>query len=211
MARPENLDLSAGDIVSAAVDILRESGIDAVSMRSVSARLGVSPIPLYSRIGNKEALLDAVADRLLAELAPTVRSDEMWTEYAVRWAHELRTKLRTAPSRLILEGRRGAYVEASRPLIDGLRTGGLSPDRAVQACRLLMWAVVGFVAVEQGHRPGADPLTVDSLTVDSPSPARAARPTLSGADPAGATETEVDELFDLQMRILVDGIAARAE
>jgi TetR/AcrR family tetracycline transcriptional repressor len=39
-------------------------------MRSVSARLGVSPVPLYSRVGNKDVLLDAVADRLLADLAP---------------------------------------------------------------------------------------------------------------------------------------------
>jgi TetR/AcrR family transcriptional regulator, tetracycline repressor protein len=195
MPRPESLDLSADDIVSAAVAILHESGLDAVSMRSVSARLGVSPIPLYSRIGNKEALLDAVADRLLAELAPTAGADEAWTAYALRWAHELRSKLRTAPSRLILEGRRGAYVEASRPLIDGLRSGGLSPDRAVQACRLLMWAVVGFVAVEQGHERPA-------------TPARAPRSTLLGADPAGVTQDEVDALFDLHIRILVDGLEA---
>jgi TetR/AcrR family transcriptional regulator, tetracycline repressor protein len=198
MPRPESLDLSADDIVSAAVAILHESGLDAVSMRSVSARLGVSPIPLYSRIGNKEALLDAVADRLLAELAPTAGADEPWTAYALRWAHELRSKLRTAPSRLILEGRRGAYVEASRPLIDGLRAGGLSPDRAVQACRLLMWAVVGFVAVEQGHeRPAVA--------------SRAPRTTLLGADPAGVTQDEVDALFDLHLRILVDGLEAGAD
>ena len=36
------------------------SGAIAVSMRRVAARLGVSPIPLYSRVGNKDALLDAV-------------------------------------------------------------------------------------------------------------------------------------------------------
>ena len=56
--------------MTAAVEIFEESGLDAVSMRSVSARLGVSPVPLYSRIGNKEALVDAIADRLLANLAP---------------------------------------------------------------------------------------------------------------------------------------------
>ena len=198
MARPENLDLSAGDIVSAAVDILRESGIDAVSMRSVSARLGVSPIPLYSRIGNKDALLDAVAERLLAELAPSVRADEPWTVYALRWAFELRSKLGSAPSALILQSRRGAYVEASKPLLNALRDGGLSPERAVQACRLLMWGVVGFVAVEHGHQPGA--------------PARVKpAPTLSGADPTGVSPDEVEVLFDLHMQMLVDGIAARAE
>ena len=41
-------------------------------------------------------------------------------------------------------------MEASRPLIAAMRDGGLSADAAVQACRLLMWATVGFVAMEQG-------------------------------------------------------------
>ena len=74
MARPSDLDLEADEIITAAVEILREQGLDAVSMRSVSARLGVSPVPLYSRIGNKDALLDAVADRLLADLAAAERT-----------------------------------------------------------------------------------------------------------------------------------------
>ena len=41
-------------------------------MRTVSAELGVSPEPLYKRIGNKDALLDAMARRLLVDVAPRV-------------------------------------------------------------------------------------------------------------------------------------------
>jgi TetR/AcrR family tetracycline transcriptional repressor len=68
--KSSGFELDAHEIVTAAVEIFEESGLDAVSMRSVSARLGVSPVPLYSRVGNKDVLLDAVADRLLADLAP---------------------------------------------------------------------------------------------------------------------------------------------
>ena len=70
MAKPNDLDLEADEIVDAAIVILRERGLDAVSMRNVADRLGVSTMPLYSRVGNKEALIDAVADQLLADLAP---------------------------------------------------------------------------------------------------------------------------------------------
>ena len=56
MTKPSDFDLDAEEIVTAAVEIFEESGLDAVSMRSVSSRLGVSPVPLYSRIGNKDAL-----------------------------------------------------------------------------------------------------------------------------------------------------------
>jgi TetR/AcrR family tetracycline transcriptional repressor len=190
--KQSDFDLAADEIVTAAVEILEESGLDAVSMRSVSARLGVSPVPLYSRIGNKDALLDAIADRLLAELAPPVDDGERWDQYALRWAKELRARLHRAhDSRLLLWPGRDAYVEASRPLVDTMRRDGFASDAAVQACRLLTWATVGFGAVESGVEP----------------PRRGARPTRPGGDPAGATPADADALFDLHIGYLIAGIA----
>lgn len=194
MARPPDPELDADAIVAAAVEILREQGLDAVSMRSVSARLGISPVPVYSRIGNKDALLNAVADRLLADLAPPTGPDETWTQYAERWTAELRNRLRLADSRLIVAPRRNSYVQASRPLVDVMRRNGFAPDAAVQACRLLMWATVGFVALEAGASPPQDD-------------GRAFR---SGGDPGGVTPEDTDVLFGLHMRYLIEGIARDA-
>ena len=194
--RPGDLDLEATEIVDAAIDILRTDGLDAISMRSVSARLGVSPVPLYSRVGNKEALLAAVAERLLADLAPDLRPGEPWPHYAARWATELRHRiLRAADSRLIL-GDRTSYVEASRPLIKQMRAGGLSSQAAVQACRLLVWATVGFVAMEQ-HGPKLAP--------------RRGRRRLAGSHPDGVSAREADELFELNVRYVIEGIQRSAE
>lgn len=196
MTREPDFDLDADEIVTAAVEIFQESGLDAVSMRSVSSRLGVSPVPLYSRVGNKDALLDAIADRLLADLAPPSVDDESWDEYAVRWARELRSRLRRArDSRLILWPGREAYVEASRPLVEAMRRDGFAVDAAVQACRLLTWATVGFGAVEGGVEP----------------PGRRRRRTRPGSDPGGADAEDVDALFDLQIRYVIDGITGDAE
>ncbi len=189
-------DLDADAIITAAVAIFHESGLDAVSMRSVAARLGVSPVPLYSRVGNKDALVDAVADRLLADLAPAVRAGEAWDAYARRWAREVRTRLRRArDSRLLLWPGRDAYVQASQSLVDAMRGGGFDTDAAVQACRLLTWTVVGFGAVESGVEP----------------PRRGRRRSRPGADPGGVSAAEVEELFDLQIRYLIDGIKRVAQ
>jgi TetR/AcrR family transcriptional regulator, tetracycline repressor protein len=193
MAKPNELDLDADEIVEAAIVILRERGLDAVSMRNVADRLGVSPMPLYTRVGNKAALIDAVADQLLADLAPAADDEEPWPGYAERWCQELRSRLKLAPdSRLYLGAAREAYVEASRPLIAAMRADGLSADAAVQACRLLMWATVGFVAMEQGS----------SLHVPT-----GRRGRLSGSNPSGVTPREVDELFTLHIGLLTAGIA----
>ena len=189
--RPSDLDLDAEEIVTAAVDIFHESGLDAVSMRSVATRLGVSPVPLYSRIGNKEALVDAIADRIFANVTPPRVDDEPWDSYAARWAGALRSQLVPAQeSRLILSLGRDAFVEVSRPLVDAMRHDGFRADAAVQACRLLMWATVGFVAVESGARPPRWP--------------KAVRP---GGDAGGIDRAEVDTLFDIHIRHLIDGIA----
>lgn len=192
MPRHTDFALDADEIVTAALDIFHESGLDAVSMRSVANRLGVSPVPLYSRVGNKEALVDAMAEHMLADLAPRRGDDEPWADYATRWATELRSRLGPArEGRLILGLDRAAYVEASRPLVEAMRRGGLSADAAVQACRLLMWATIGFVAVQGGAEP-------------SGRPRRGVRP---GGDPGGIERAEVDELFALHVRYLIEGIA----
>jgi AcrR family transcriptional regulator len=193
MTSSGGFELDADEIVAAAIGILQERGLDALSMRNVADRLGVSPMPLYTRVGNKAALLDAVADQLLVDLAPAAAAGEPWPAYAERWCRELRGRLKRTPdSRLYLGAAREPYVEASRPLVDALRAGGLSADAAVQACRLLMWATVGFVAMEQGSSAPA---------------AGARRGHLSGSDPTGVAEDEADELFDLQIGILTAGIA----
>jgi TetR/AcrR family tetracycline transcriptional repressor len=193
MAKPNDLELDADEIVDAAIVILRERGLDAVSMRNVADRLGVSTMPLYSRVGNKEALIEAVADQLLADLAPAAGPDEPWPAYAARWCHELRIRLKRTPdSRLYLGAGREAYVEASRPLITAMREGGLSAEAAVQACRLLMWATVGFVAMEQGSSEYAP---------------RTRRGRLSGGNAEGVTPDEADELFELHVGLITSGVA----
>ncbi len=201
MTKGPEFALDAEEIVTAAVDIFCESGLDAVSMRSVSTRLGVSPVPLYSRIGNKDALLDAIADRLLADVAPPAHDDEPWGDYAARWARALRARLRhTRDSRLICSPGRAAYVAASRPLIEAMRRGGLASDAAVQACRLLMWATVGFGAVESGAE----------AAVSSPTRGGRRRGGRPGGDPGGVDADEIDTLFGLHIRYLIEGIAADA-
>lgn len=194
-SKPSDLDLAADEIVTAAVEIFRESGLEAVSMRSVSSRLGVSPVPLYSRVGNKESLVDAIADRVLGNPAPPVREGEDWAAYAVRWARALRNRLRlTRDSRLMVPPDRAGYVQASRPLVEAMRVAGMTDDAAVQACRLVMWATVGFATVESGASQRERP--------------KGRRRVRAGGDPTGVDRQDIDALFDMHIRYLIEGISS---
>jgi hypothetical protein len=97
-------------------------------------------------------------------------------------------------SRLILSLGREVFVEVSRPLVEAMRDDGFRADAAVQACRLLMWATIGFVAVESGARPPRRP--------------RAVRP---GGNTGGVDAAEADTLFEMHIRYLIDGIARDVE
>jgi TetR/AcrR family tetracycline transcriptional repressor len=190
------IELNAEQIVAAAVEILHEHGLDAVSMRSVAGRLGVTPPPVYARVGNKDALLDAIAEHFLADLAPALDRGEPWQDYARRWTQQMRKRLTEASdSRLFLQLKRPTYLEATRPLLKCMRRDGMSTDRAVRACRLLTWATVGFVAMD--HPPSAAPSRP--------------RNRLAGSDPAGVTSEEIDELFTIHIGYLIDGIGRDEE
>lgn len=196
-------DLEAGDVVRAAVELLHEEGFEAVSMRRVAARLGVSPVPLYSRVGNKDDLLDAVADQLLADLVPAELGDAPWAECVEIWARALHERLRSVPdSRLVLRTRRWAFVDASRPLVDALRAGGFTEPEAVRACRLIMWSVIGFVTVESASVVSA---SVAERRGGHRNPARASS-SVPGGDPAGVDQADADALFAQQLRYLIAGL-----
>jgi hypothetical protein len=75
-----------------------------------------------------------------------------------------------------------------------MRRDGFAADAAVQACRLLTWATVGFGAVESGVEP----------------PTRGRPRTRPGGDPGGVEPDDAETLFDLHIRYVIEGIARDA-
>src|SRR3954471_1827774 len=55
-------------VLDATLALAEERGLDAVSMREVARRLGVTPMALYRHVGDKQGLLDGLVERLLDEL-----------------------------------------------------------------------------------------------------------------------------------------------
>lgn len=57
-------------VVDTALELLRESGLPGMSMRTLATRLGVQPSALYWHVPSKQALLTVVAERILATMGP---------------------------------------------------------------------------------------------------------------------------------------------
>ena len=54
--------------------MIHEGGLDALSMRALAQRVGVSVTTLYNLFDTREAIVRAALDQVLAELVPLVSS-----------------------------------------------------------------------------------------------------------------------------------------
>src|ERR1700761_1154812 len=101
--RPAKLSRAA--VVAAALALLDRDGVEALTMRRLGAELGVEAMSLYRHVPSRDALLDALADRLAPEMdAPDSGAD--WAEALRALAAELRAAGRRHPAAFELVGLR---------------------------------------------------------------------------------------------------------
>src|SRR3954454_22934009 len=67
MATTGRKPLSRERILAAALEVVDEQGIEALSMRKLGQALGYEAMSLYNYVANKDDLLDGILDLVLAE------------------------------------------------------------------------------------------------------------------------------------------------
>lgn len=67
-------------IVHAAVELIERKGVDALSMRAVASELGVAVMSLYNHVPNKAALMEGVAEYVVAGLESVRSGTGDWQE-----------------------------------------------------------------------------------------------------------------------------------
>ena len=70
--------LTEGEIVAAAFEIVEESGVESLTMRRLSSKLGVALGATYHHVPNKHALLVLIADELYGRIEIPERVDGDW-------------------------------------------------------------------------------------------------------------------------------------
>jgi len=141
-------------VLSAAIELADEGGIDALSMRRLGQELGVEAMSLYNHVANKNDLLDGMTDFVLGEIE--LPDDEPDWKGAVRRsavsAHATLRRHRWA-SRLAMEPARNIPVRARNMewTLRQFREGGFSADLTYHAYHALDAHIWGFTLWESGH------------------------------------------------------------
>jgi AcrR family transcriptional regulator len=147
--------LTRDQILDAALEIADADGLPAVSMRSVAQRLDVTPMALYRHVGDKDALLDGLVERLLLEVghAPDGLHG---TQYLHARAAAIRAAARRHPAAFgLLLARRAVTpvaVRARDAVLAALAEAGVPADDTPRLERVLSSFVLGFAASEASGR-----------------------------------------------------------
>jgi AcrR family transcriptional regulator len=161
MAARRRAPLSKDRVLNAAQALADRDGIDALSMRRLAQELGYEVMSLYNHVANKEEILDALVERVAADLPSphggrdwkaSVRESTIATHRAFTdhpWAADLWVSQRAGPARM----------DRSEALLRALRESGFSPLMAHYGYHALMLHLLGFSSQARHFPSGADGLS----------------------------------------------------
>jgi DNA-binding transcriptional regulator YhcF (GntR family) len=217
-------ELSAERIVRAAIDIADREGLDALSMRGVAARLGVSAMSPYRYVTSKDELVLMMTNAAFGEpgypdpppagwrARAEAGARALWALYQRHpWLAQLSPPTRPLPLPNLIR-----HADRTLAAFDGL---GLDPATMRNLLVLVYSFVQGLAAnLDRGTRAEAATGLPADQDQDTLAPTLAAL-AATGRYPAFAKVTrtlarrgdhlDLDEIFDLGLRALLDGIAAR--
>ncbi|MBK1715055.1 tetracycline resistance transcriptional repressor TetR [Rubrivivax gelatinosus] len=198
--------LHRDDVLRAALGLLNEVGIDALTTRRLAERLGVQSPTLYWHFESRAALLDAMSAAVMLESRARLSPDpqEPWQDWLMADGLTFR--------RALLAYRDGARLHAGtrpgktqhEPIEARLRMLQAAGFTAGDATTLLISMgrfVVGWVLEEQSFQ---QPEALAAAEMPD-----ATRYPLLAAGFAETVGGDPDALFERALRLLVDGAQAR--
>jgi AcrR family transcriptional regulator len=144
-ARRQGGSLALDLLVSTAVEMIDRDGLEGFSMRKLAQRIGVDPMACYRHVPNKEALLDAIVEKILAEVAPPGGDDPL-DQVADAWRSFRRTMLAHPCIFPLVANRHVGTAAAVRPIetmLELLIAAGLNAGEAMHAFLVLLAYTTG--------------------------------------------------------------------
>ncbi len=157
--------LSRERIVRAALRVMDEEGLEAVSMRRVGRELRVEAMSLYNHVADKEDLLTGVIETVMSDFEFPPDADD-WKESARRAARAWRDLLKAHPLVITLmsEQRKPmTSIQALRPMehaLSILRTAGLPDGETFRAFRAFGGYIQGYVLAEVANMFGGQEVDI---------------------------------------------------
>jgi AcrR family transcriptional regulator len=145
-----NSPLSRQAFVDAALLVISEVGVEKMSMRKVASSLGVSAMAMYKHFPNKEELLAATLDAVIAKADVFPPADLAWQAWVERVARGMYDALCAETSWVPLLGSMRLGPQAARAteaFVNRLTHEGFSTEQAGRAYFAVIQVVIGGVCL----------------------------------------------------------------
>ena len=140
--------LTEGEIVAAALEIIEESGVEGLTMRRLSDKLGVALGATYHHVPNKHALLVLVANAIYAGIEIPERIDGDWRGQVRTLLLNVTTVMRGYPgvaAYSLLHPREIPMVHVMEATREALDYAGLSDEAAARVLSALFYYLAGTI------------------------------------------------------------------
>jgi TetR/AcrR family transcriptional regulator, tetracycline repressor protein len=202
MAQP----LTRERVVDTALSIIEADGVDRLSMRALSAKLGMAVTAIYWHVGNKQDLLAAMVERIGTEVGAVRTTGRTPHQRVVSTARSLLASIDAHRALVGLAHQQGqlavVFAPARRALAEAFSDAGLRGARLADAVNAVIQMVAAFSLTEAVVQRSPKQRTDDGKLWEGPPPidkaaaARLHQPT----DPA--------RTFDVSLDSLVTGLLA---
>lgn len=208
------LKLTRERVIEAALQLMDDEGLEAVTMRAVARELGVEAMSLYNHVRDKEDLMDGIIDLVMKGFRPP-RHRDRWIEAAREAGREWRRLLKAHPPMIQL------LAEQSKPMttlaaldcvecaLEPLMRAGLTPREVADAFQAFGGYIFGFVLMETRQTFGR-PVGADT----TPDPAQPfiqdveRLPTVASVFPYMCS-TDIEQQFEFGLDLLLLGLETK--
>ena len=177
MGRPSEPLLSKDMIVDAAMALVDESGMPAMTTRAIAKRLGVGQASLYNHISSRDELLDLLNARVLEGVDLSALDHPDWTEAVYRGTLAFLAALQRHPNMMGVLAARPARTDPSltyyERMHERLRSAGLSAQDSARFLFAIDDYCIGAalnteVDVEINDRQEKFPLVTEAMEAGRP-------------------------------------------
>lgn len=205
--------LSRERILAAALELVDQDGLEALTMRRLADQLKVDPMSLYNHVESKDDLLDGLTEVLWSEVRLPARV-KGWKRTLREFAHSVRGLARAHPLAYGLLLGRGILPGPALQTIDGslqtLESAGLTRPKAAEMIRTLIAYAAGYAMLELSCAPAAGSTQLEqivSLTRALPRDAPAQLVEVARL----MSDCDMDYQFELGLDLILVGLEARLQ
>ena len=154
-------------IIDGVITLLTRNADPSVSIHQIAREIGVSSMAIYNYFANRDELMQAVTQRLMADCRVEVSSEAPWRERITAWANAVRAHFRRHPYLVNFltfgEHYSVAWLTTSAQIPEALTSAGLEGRALAQASSWITNVIMGAIAFELWSAKGQHPLSEEDL------------------------------------------------